>query len=94
MHRHSLHCSSQFVHANAAIIEDAAHNVTIKRAPELHGDRAIIAGGSKPNYASEKKSKLPRSPNAFILYRQRHHPLVKAEHPKLHNTQICKFLRP
>lgn len=91
MHQQSLHCFSQLIQADTTSIEDAAHNITIKRAPELNGNRAIIAGESKPNYAPEKKSKLPRPPNAFILYRQHHHPLVKAEHPELHNTQICKF---
>lgn len=39
-----------------------------------------------------KKSKLPRPPNAFILYRQHHHPIVKGAHPDLHNNQICKSL--
>jgi hypothetical protein len=36
--------------------------------------------------------KVPRPANAFILYRQHHHPLVKAAHPEYHNNDICKFL--
>lgn len=39
-----------------------------------------------------KKSKVPRPPNAFILYRQKHHPLVKANQPHLVNNQISVIL--
>ena len=38
-----------------------------------------------------KKAKVPRPPNAFILYRQHHHPLIKAKNPDMHNNQICEF---
>ena len=38
----------------------------------------------------DKKSKIRRPPNAFILYRQKHHPIVKGQNPALHNNQICK----
>ena len=37
-----------------------------------------------------KAGKVPRPPNAFILYRQHHHPLVKRASPHLHNNEICK----
>ena len=36
------------------------------------------------------RGKLPRPPNSFILYRQHHHPLMKAKNPSFHNNQICK----
>ena len=39
------------------------------------------------------KSKVPRPPNAFILYRQHHHPIIKSENPDMHNNQICKLER-
>lgn len=42
--------------------------------------------------AADKKTKVPRPPNAFILYRQHHHPLVKAQYPDMHNNQICKSI--
>lgn len=38
------------------------------------------------------KSEVPRPPNAFILYRQHHHPVQKANNPDLHNNDICKLL--
>lgn len=41
---------------------------------------------------SAKPAKVPRPPNAFILYRQHHHPLVKERSPELHNNEICKLL--
>lgn len=39
-----------------------------------------------------KSSKIPRPPNAFILYRKAHHEAVKVANPGIHNNQICKFL--
>ncbi|QSS53977.1 HMG box protein [Histoplasma capsulatum var. duboisii H88] len=47
----------------------------------------------KANKATlEKPEKIPRPPNAFILYRQHHHPLVKATHPDFHNNEISVLL--
>lgn len=34
--------------------------------------------------------KIPRPPNAYILYRKDKHNGVKAENPNLHNNKICK----
>ncbi len=39
---------------------------------------------------NEVKTKIPRPPNAFILYRKHHHPALKNKFPQLHNNQICK----
>ncbi len=44
----------------------------------------------QPGKDKEKLAKIPRPPNAFILYRQQYHPLVKAENPEFHNNDICK----
>jgi hypothetical protein len=41
---------------------------------------------------SDKKSKVARPPNAFILYRKHYHPSVKAENPDLHNNDISVML--
>ena len=40
----------------------------------------------------QKEERIPRPPNAFILYRQHHHPLVKQANPEMHNNEICKLL--
>ncbi|KAL8990243.1 MAG: hypothetical protein Q9169_008167 [Polycauliona sp. 2 TL-2023] len=42
--------------------------------------------------AMSKKDKVARPPNAFILYRQHHHPIVKSQNPDLHNNQISIML--
>ena len=55
----------------------------------VSGERATKeqAGSDK-----EKLAKIPRPPNAFILYRQQYHPVVKADNPDFHNNDICKSL--
>src|SRR5436190_22350846 len=61
----------------------------------------MIAFGKEENGVSAAKTttkaslqgttgKIPRPPNAFILYRQHHHPFVKATYPEYHNNDICK----
>ncbi|KAK5087060.1 hypothetical protein LTR05_004231 [Lithohypha guttulata] len=39
-----------------------------------------------------KKSKIPRPPNAFILYRQHFHPSFKQHNKNMHNNDISKEL--
>ena len=57
--------------------------------------KPILQDAPEPQTPATKKAekvKVPRPPNAFILYRQHHHPLVKEKNPELRNNQICKFL--
>ena len=44
------------------------------------------------NSAAPKKAKqkVPRPPNAFIIYRKDWHPIVVAAHRGVHNNAICK----
>ena len=74
--------------------EDHVHG-TLKISPSsLHlGHDTIIPGVEEPQAKTAKKSKIARPPNAFILYRQSLHPLLKAENPELHNNQICKSIK-
>lgn len=47
-----------------------------------------------PTYKAKahvRKAKVPRPPNAFILYRKERHPVLRSEHPDYHNNDICKF---
>ncbi|KIX92587.1 uncharacterized protein Z520_11763 [Fonsecaea multimorphosa CBS 102226] len=46
----------------------------------------------KPARLPGKKSKVPRPPNAFILYRAKHHPMLKDEKPTLSNNEISVIL--
>lgn len=75
--------------------EDNVHG-TLKISPSSLplGHDAIIPGVEEPQVKPPKKSKIARPPNAFILYRQSFHPVLKAENPDLHNNQICKFIKP
>ena len=80
------------ISAPVTTVEDVDRGV-IQIAPSrnLLGHDSIIPGAKKPKAKALKEDKVARPPNAFILYRQHHHPLVKAGHPRLHNNQICKF---
>ena len=42
------------------------------------------------DYKGSAKDKVPRPPNAFIIYRKEWHPKVVKENPNLHNNEICK----
>lgn len=80
------------IEAPVTTVEDVDRRV-IQIAPSryLLGHDCIVPGAKTPKAKAPKEDKVARPPNAFILYRQHHHPLVKAAHPKLHNNQICKF---
>lgn len=43
------------------------------------------SGGSGPS------EKVPRPPNAFILYRKDYHGAIKFANPGIHNNKICKL---
>ncbi|KAL8659681.1 MAG: hypothetical protein Q9226_000306 [Calogaya cf. arnoldii] len=55
------------------------------------GHEKVTTTKPKPK-AMSKKDKIARPPNAFILYRQHHHPIVKSQNPDLHNNQISIML--
>lgn len=42
--------------------------------------------------ASGERSKVPRPPNAFILYRKHYHPILKDQNPDMHNNDISIIL--
>ena len=39
----------------------------------------------------DQKDKIPRPPNAFIIFRKYHHSSVVGENPGVHNNVICKY---
>ena len=49
--------------------------------------KGIHAEAPKPQ---KKKVKIPRPPNAYILYRKDHHRQIREQNPGLHNNEICK----
>jgi hypothetical protein len=38
-----------------------------------------------------QKDKIPRPPNAFIIFRKYHHSSVVGENPGVHNNVTCKY---
>lgn len=60
-------------------------------------DSALVPSPSAPISTSTVRRnarsgavKVPRPPNAYILYRKDHHKAVKESNPKLSNNDICK----
>lgn len=65
--------------------------VTFIRAPVPTAVRSASLS-SADTLDRKSKAKVPRPPNVFILYRQHHHPLIKAQFPGIVNNDICKSL--
>lgn len=92
---------SNMISAPVKMVRDAFGNILIQPLPlDSLGRKSISEKGpstsklSDVNEGKNWRGKLPRPPNSFILYRQHHHPIVKAENPGFHNNQICKSLSP
>ncbi|KAL8675265.1 MAG: hypothetical protein Q9168_000386 [Polycauliona sp. 1 TL-2023] len=64
---------------------------TIYPKQNLNGHEKVTVTNPKSKMTS-KKDKVARPPNAFILYRQHHHPIVKSQNADLHNNQISIML--
>ncbi|PGG95037.1 hypothetical protein AJ79_10305 [Helicocarpus griseus UAMH5409] len=72
------------------VVDAAVAQVMPMIATDNEPDASPSPKANKP--AHGKPEKIPRPPNAFILYRQHHHPLVKASHPEYHNNEISVLL--
>ena len=76
--------TDQITNASQSVKSPAAE--TPSTTTSLTSPPAAIAVDDK----SATKDKVPRPPNAFIIYRQEWHPKVVKENPNLHNNDICK----
>jgi hypothetical protein len=86
-----------------AFIDESINALRVMRTPAFSGTTISVASHegmagiksvgapTKPRAASAKPPKIPRPPNAFILYRQHHHPKVKEAYPDLSNNEICEL---
>ncbi|KAL1998214.1 hypothetical protein VTN02DRAFT_6634 [Thermoascus thermophilus] len=71
----------------------ASHVVVPLLTVSSYKDMASESRTATPKIGTPAKTaKIPRPPNAFILYRQHHHPRVKEAHPDFHNNEISIML--
>ncbi|KAL2793305.1 hypothetical protein BJX66DRAFT_306190 [Aspergillus keveii] len=87
-----------------AFIDESINALRVMRTPAFSGTTISVASHegmagiksvgapAKPRAASAKPPKIPRPPNAFILYRQHHHPKVKEAYPDFSNNEISVIL--
>ncbi|KAL4805463.1 hypothetical protein BDV18DRAFT_140950 [Aspergillus unguis] len=87
-----------------SFVDESINALRVLRTPTFSGSSISVASharafGSnsselpaKSKPASMKPTKIPRPPNAFILYRQHHHPRVKETYPDLSNNEISVIL--
>ena len=78
------------IQAPVSVLEDPAAGVIRMFPTRNPKGRATVGEAPEPQASDGKKKKIPRPPNAFILYRQAHHPVIKAQYPEMHNNQICE----
>lgn len=72
---------------SGSVVSVASHD----RISNLEKEITEASGRTHGKSALPTKSKVPRPPNAFILYRQHHHPRIKEAYPDFTNNEICKF---
>lgn len=53
--------------------------------------KAEVAAICPPPFP-RKQVKIPRPPNAYILYRKERHSMIKRDNPNITNNEICEFL--
>ncbi|EAA60776.1 hypothetical protein AN4734.2 [Aspergillus nidulans FGSC A4] len=85
-----------------SFVDESINALRVLRTPTFSGSSISVASPSraldswpseppnKPRPASMKPAKIPRPPNAFILYRQHHYPKVKEARPDLSNNEISE----
>ena len=56
----------------------------------LRTDAGQTQAGTTASTAAGKEAKIPRPPNAYILYRKERHNTVKEANPGITNNEICK----
>ncbi|KAL6238105.1 hypothetical protein BDW75DRAFT_248004 [Aspergillus navahoensis] len=87
-----------------SFVDESINALRVLRTPTFSGSSISVASPSraldsrpceapaKPRPASMKPAKIPRPPNAFILYRQHHYPKVKEARPDLSNNEISVII--
>ncbi|UDD62899.1 hypothetical protein AFCA_010198 [Aspergillus flavus] len=73
---------------SGSVVSVASHD----RISNLEKEITEASGRTHGKSALPTKSKVPRPPNAFILYRQHHHPRIKEAYPDFTNNEISIIL--
>lgn len=74
---------------SGSTVSVASHDTLVK-VPKKTPIGSSTNQREKPSVSS-KAAKVPRPPNAFILYRKHHHPKIKEAYPDFQNNDICKL---
>ena len=85
---------SAIINARPSVFDDSITNtIRILPPPKMNGssDKLLVSDEEIPPAVTKGKARIPRPPNAFILYRQHFHPSMKKQFPNLHNNEICKY---
>lgn len=77
---------------SGSAVSVASHD-TLAKVPKKASIGSSTGHHEKPEkpLIYSKAAKVPRPPNAFILYRQHHHPKIKESYPDFQNNDICKL---
>ncbi|BCR91626.1 HMG-box domain-containing protein [Aspergillus chevalieri] len=75
---------------SGSAVSVASHDTLVK-VPKKGSFGSSTNQREKPPVSS-KAAKVPRPPNAFILYRQHHHPKIKEAYPDFQNNDISIML--
>ena len=61
-------------------------------ANDIQQSASVQARNPTAKIAKARMARVPRPPNAFILYRQHHHHRIKSENPDIKNNEISKLV--
>lgn len=81
-----------FVGVNGVILRPTGSQLYWIQRSNASVRRAVIsAPPAPPSPLLPKNKKIPRPPNAYILYRKERHQIVKESNPGITNNEICTF---
>ena len=84
--------NSAIINACPSVFDDNISNtIRILPPPTMNGSKERVIESCEGIFpeSTKPKQKIPRPPNAFILYRQHFHPSMKKQFPDLHNNELC-----
>ncbi len=83
-------CSAFSVSVNASA-NSVCMTPTGPMPPKQKVTKQTLANPGQATVSKGGSDKVPRPPNAFIIYRKDWHSTILAQNPGVHNNSICKF---